>query len=194
MENVISTTSLLIEPIINTRTLLGVLQLTTDYIVKELFSIIIIDWLLPTLGIQRFTSQYGRADPKYGNIISDDQLSTLDIKDLNRILRDQGLPKETIEKLKQRRRTLKNRKYATDCREKKDTEVSHLQETQSDETSTIEELEVANSILQKEIDELKRRYQAVVRHAKVENIRITERNVPLSGLSSNTNAQITHSS
>ncbi|XP_040568238.1 transcription factor MafK isoform X2 [Lepeophtheirus salmonis] len=135
-----------------------------------------------------------RADPKYGNIISDDQLSTLDIKDLNRILRDQGLPKETIEKLKQRRRTLKNRKYATDCREKKDTEVSHLQETQSDETSTIEELEVANSILQKEIDELKRRYQAVVRHAKVENIRITERNVPLSGLSSNTNAQITHSS
>ncbi|QQP32525.1 Transcription factor MafK, partial [Caligus rogercresseyi] len=66
------------------------------------------------------------------------------------------------------------------CREKKDTEVSHLQETQTDETSTIEELEVANSILQKEIDELKRRYQAVVRHAKAENIRITERKVPLS--------------
>nr|ACO15676.1 Transcription factor MafK [Caligus clemensi] len=140
------------------------------------------------------SSRRGSMDQQFSNIISDDHLSSLDIKDLNRILRDQGLPKETIEKLKQRRRTLKNRKYATDCREKKDTEVSHLQETQSDETSTIEELEVANSLLQKEIDELKRRYQAVVRHAKAENIRITERNVPLSGHSSSlSNAQVVHS-
>ena len=35
-------------------------------------------------------------------------------KDLNRKLKERGLPKETIEKLKQRRRTLKNRKYATE--------------------------------------------------------------------------------
>ena len=47
-------------------------------------------------------------------IVTDDELSSLNIKDLNRKLKEKGLPKETIEKLKQRRRTLKNRKYATE--------------------------------------------------------------------------------
>lgn len=47
-------------------------------------------------------------------IITDEELSSLNIKDLNRKLKEKGLPKETIEKLKQRRRTLKNRKYATE--------------------------------------------------------------------------------
>ena len=46
--------------------------------------------------------------------MSDDELSNLNIKDLNRKLKEKGLNKETIEKLKQRRRTLKNRKYATE--------------------------------------------------------------------------------
>ena len=62
----------------------------------------------------------------YGSVVSDDELASLNIKDLNRTLKEKGLPKETIEKLKQRRRTLKNRKYATDCREKKDSEGIHL--------------------------------------------------------------------
>ena len=44
----------------------------------------------------------------------DDELSNLNIKDLNRKLKEKGMSKETIEKLKQRRRTLKNRKYATE--------------------------------------------------------------------------------
>jgi len=51
---------------------------------------------------------------QYGGIVSDDELASLNIKDLNRKLKERGLPKETIEKLKQRRRTLKNRKYATE--------------------------------------------------------------------------------
>ena len=51
---------------------------------------------------------------QYGSIVSDDELASLNIKDLNRKLKERGLPKETIEKLKQRRRTLKNRKYATE--------------------------------------------------------------------------------
>lgn len=50
----------------------------------------------------------------YSNIITDDELSSLNIKDLNRKLKEKGLAKDTIEKLKQRRRTLKNRKYATE--------------------------------------------------------------------------------
>ena len=46
--------------------------------------------------------------------MTDEELSSLNIKDLNRKLKEKGLNKETIEKLKQRRRTLKNRKYATE--------------------------------------------------------------------------------
>ena len=48
-----------------------------------------------------------------GNV-TDEELATMSIKDLNRKLKEKGLSKETIEKLKQRRRTLKNRKYATE--------------------------------------------------------------------------------
>ena len=51
---------------------------------------------------------------QYSTLVSDDELASLNIKDLNRKLKERGLPKETIEKLKQRRRTLKNRKYATE--------------------------------------------------------------------------------
>ena len=47
-------------------------------------------------------------------VMSDLELSNLNIKDLNRKLKEKGLSKEMIEKLKQRRRTLKNRKYATE--------------------------------------------------------------------------------
>ena len=47
-------------------------------------------------------------------VMSDFELSSLNIKDLNRKLKEKGLSKEMIEKLKQRRRTLKNRKYATE--------------------------------------------------------------------------------
>ena len=48
------------------------------------------------------------------SVMSDHELSSLNIKDLNRKLKEKGLSKEMIEKLKQRRRTLKNRKYATE--------------------------------------------------------------------------------
>ena len=47
-------------------------------------------------------------------VMSDLELASLNIKDLNRKLKEKGLSKEMIEKLKQRRRTLKNRKYATE--------------------------------------------------------------------------------
>jgi len=46
--------------------------------------------------------------------MTDEELQSLNIKDLNRKLKEKGLPKHLIEKLKQRRRTLKNRKYATE--------------------------------------------------------------------------------
>ena len=63
------------------------------------------------------TMDYDSANDGTGGpfaFMSDNELSNLNIKDLNRKLKEKGLSKEMIEKLKQRRRTLKNRKYATE--------------------------------------------------------------------------------
>merc|ERR1712088_86770 len=89
------------------------------------------------------------------SVMSDHELSSLNIKDLNRKLKEKGLSKEMIEKLKQRRRTLKNRKYATDCREKKENE--ELRET---------------------LVKLKNHYAKVLEFAKKNNIELKPRNIP----------------
>ena len=44
--------------------------------------------------------------------IDDDELVTITVRDLNRQLKLRGLNREDIVKMKQRRRTLKNRGYA----------------------------------------------------------------------------------
>ena len=110
---------------------------------------------------------------------SDDELASLNIKDLNRKLKERGLPKETIEKLKQRRRTLKNRKYATDCREKKDSEVHTLESSKDLEDDTIDSLEKGNDELRDKVSKLKSHYSKLFEFAKKNSIELKPRNVPI---------------
>merc|ERR1719230_1224000 len=91
---------------------------------------------------------------------------------------ERGLSKEIIEKLKQRRRTLKNRKYATDCREKKDTEVHNLEEDKDGETHTIQSIEQENEGLRDHINEMKTRYKIFQKYAREKNIKLKPRNIP----------------
>jgi len=120
----------------------------------------------------------------FNDIVSDDELASMNIKDLNRKLKERGIPKETIEKLKQRRRTLKNRKYATDCREKKDTEVQSLEEAKDNETDTIDSLEKENDELRDKLSKLKSHYLKLFDFAKKNNIELKPRNVPMGSLDS----------
>lgn len=69
------------------------------------------------------------------DLISDDLLMTLSVRELNKRLH--GFPREDVTRLKQKRRTLKNRGYAQNCRNKR-----HQQK---------QELELANRSLQDEI-------------------------------------------
>jgi len=47
-------------------------------------------------------------------VVTDSELASLNIKDLNKKLKSNGFTKEDMEKFKAKRRTLKNRQYATE--------------------------------------------------------------------------------
>lgn len=81
------------------------------------------------------------------SIIDDDDLVSLPVRELNRRL--QGFPKSEVQRLKQKRRTLKNRGYAQNCRSKRMLQKS--------------ELETTNKSLLQKIDDLKRQLNASVR-------------------------------
>lgn len=81
------------------------------------------------------------------SIIDDDDLVMLPVRELNRRL--QGQPKSEVQRLKQKRRTLKNRGYAQNCRSKRIQQKS--------------ELEHSNKSLLQQIAELKRQLSSSMR-------------------------------
>ncbi|KAK6982603.1 transcription factor MafB [Biomphalaria glabrata] len=81
------------------------------------------------------------------SLIDDDDLVSLPVRELNRRL--QGCPKSEVQRLKQKRRTLKNRGYAQNCRSKRMQQKS--------------ELETTNKSLLQQIADLKRQLSASVR-------------------------------
>jgi hypothetical protein len=81
------------------------------------------------------------------SVIDDDDLVSLPVRELNRRL--QGCPKNEVQRLKQKRRTLKNRGYAQNCRSKRMQQKS--------------ELETTNKSLLKKIADLKHQLNISVR-------------------------------
>lgn len=90
--------------------------------------------------------------------IDDDTLVTLSVRDLN--LRLKSYPREEIVKLKQKRRTLKNRGYAQNCRSKR-----VMQRT---------ELEMTNRKLESELNNLKMKVQEYRREAEMYKTRYND--------------------
>lgn len=63
--------------------------------------------------------------------ITDDELVSISVRDLNRSLKARGLNRTQIIRMKQRRRTLKNRNYAANCRNKRIEQKDDLETTKS---------------------------------------------------------------
>lgn len=58
--------------------------------------------------------------------ISDEELRTISVRELNRKLKQSGCSKNEAINIKQRRRTLKNRGYAANCRHKRQSQTQQL--------------------------------------------------------------------
>lgn len=101
----------------------------------------------PLVNTKRSKSQGFPRSRSSSTNVSDMDLVTLPVRELNRRL--QGYPKEEVLRLKQKRRTLKNRGYAQNCRSKRMIQKHELEST--------------NKSLQQQIVMLKRQLTAMTR-------------------------------
>ena len=87
---------------------------------------------------------------------------TLSVRELNRRLR--GLTSEEVRRLKQLRRTLKNRGYAANCREKRLTVKEKLEMERELLKEEVAKLQEENDRARVEMETLENRYEALQRH------------------------------
>ncbi|XP_077595290.1 transcription factor MafF [Stigmatopora nigra] len=96
--------------------------------------------------------------------LSDGELMSLSVRELNLHLR--GMSREEIQKLKQRRRTLKNRGYAASCRVKRVSQREALEQQKMELQREVDRLGAENAGMRKELEGLGARLAALQRFAR----------------------------
>nr|XP_032836690.1 transcription factor MafK-like [Petromyzon marinus] len=96
--------------------------------------------------------------------LSDNELVSMSVRELNQHLR--GLSKDDIARLKQRRRTLKNRGYAASCRVKRVTQKEELERQKGDLQLEVEKLARENESMRLELGALRAKYEALQAFAR----------------------------
>lgn len=116
-------------------------------------------------------------DIEASRIISDEDLVHIEIKELNKKIKEKGVSKELAVRLKQRRRTLKNRNYATSCREKKDAEISGLEQERNRELEELQKIEEENNRIRQRVASMASQYHRILEFAQEHNLEVSEEDV-----------------
>lgn len=121
----------------------------------------------------RYANVASNGESNFANdslMISDDHLVTLSVRELNRHLKSCGLSKNQVLKMKQRRRTLKNRGYAASCRNKRLEVKGGLEGERLDVVDDIRHLKNRNVITKQEINQIRDQFEMLKQFATTNGI------------------------
>lgn len=95
--------------------------------------------------------------------VADEELVHMTVRELNRRLRN--FPHSEVVRLKQLRRTLKNRGYAAHCREKRLTQKEELELERNRLRKEVDKLQRENDDVRKEMEAMKKQFEVLKKYA-----------------------------
>lgn len=104
-----------------------------------------------------YNGSYKNLNMNADDIVNDDLLMSLSVRELNKRLH--GYPREEVVRLKQKRRTLKNRGYAQNCRSKRLQQRHDLEITNRNLHCELKKIQMDLARVSQERDQLKQRLQ-----------------------------------